>query len=283
MYKDQVEIKRLTLNKFCQGIEQIINDLVQENLVLNWDEDYLTRKFLSELTKHLSGSLISDLSNSVVFLTPYKLSKPEEFKFGDIGIVARIEYEDGDIIEGISFIEAKRKYKESRKYDAMDWEQLERIYANAPHSQLLLYDFRDITEFAPTGLVNKKDATASSPMAQLPVTKFVTIPLNKAVKVRKNNERLYKLSLPFSYQFGYRYLNGFDLDYRSDILDQIKKDFSKNYINIEKQVPEYLIYINITSEKNIETEPFSYDRKRYSIVPNTGINEELYLKIKPKE
>ncbi|MDX1909943.1 MAG: hypothetical protein SFV22_00585 [Saprospiraceae bacterium] len=284
MYQPSVEIQKSNLNKFCQEVEELINDLVQENYVLNWDEDFLTRKFLSQLTQRLNGSLITDLENRVVFLTPFKLTKPVEKKFGDIAIIVTIEFGDGDKIEGIAFLEAKRKYKESRNFDAIKWEQLERIYQNAPHSQLLLYDFRDISEFASTGLVSKKNATAGNPMAQLPVTKFVTAPINKAIQVRQNNERLYKLSLPVSYQLAYRYLNGFDLDFVNDKLKQVKSDFAKNYENVDLEIPAYLIYVSIVPDKSVKEDRNLYSKeKRMGYIPDSGIDERLYSKIKPNE
>ena len=280
MCPESVEIQKTTLNKFCQGIEELINELVQENVVLDWDEDYITRKFLYELQRKLNGNLITDLENRVVFLTPFKLKKTVEKKFGDIAIIVNIEYGDKDNIEGIAFLEAKRKYKESRNFDALDWKQLERIYGNAPHSQLLLYDFRDVTEFASTGLVTKKNATASSPMNQLPVTKFVTVPINKAIQVKQKNERLYKLSLPISYQIAYRYMNGFDLDFTNDKLSEVKGDFAKNYENTDLEVPSYLIYINIVPDKSVEEGRYSNDKKRMGNVPDTGIDKNLYGQIK---
>ena len=283
MYRESVEIQKTTLNKFCQGIEELINELVKESVVLNWDEDYLTRKLLSQLKQKLNGSLISDLENRVVFLTPFKLTKPVEKKFGDIAIIVNIEYGDGDSVEGIAFLEAKKKYKESRNFDALKWEQLERIYDNAPHSQILLYDFRDISEFVSTGLVSKKNATASSPMAQLPVTKFVTVPINKAIQVRQKNERLYKLSLPLSYQLGYRYMNGFDLDFKNEKLAVVKADFAKNYENIDLEVPGHLIYIRIVPDKSVKAGRYSTDKKRTSIEPDTGIDSSLYQQIKPND
>lgn len=279
-YRETVEIKKLTLNRFCQGIEELINELVEEIFVRDWDEDYITRKFLSQITQKLNGSQISDIENRVVFLTPFKLTKPVEQKFGDIAIIVNIEYGDGDNIEGIAFLEAKRKYKESRNFDAIKWEQLERIYSNAPHSQLLLYDFRDISEFASTGLVSKKSATASNPMTQLPVTKFVTVPINKAIQVKQKNERLYKLSLPISYQLGYRYMNGFDLDFKNDILSKVKGDFQKSYINTNLEIPSHLIYVSIIPDKNVKEEPrFDNKKERIALLPDTGIDGNLYTKI----
>jgi hypothetical protein len=284
MPPDTVEIRKTTLNKFCQGIEEIINLLVQDSVVLNWNEDFITRKFLFRLTENLNGSLITDIENRVVFLTPFKLNKTPEAKFGDIGIIVNIEYEDGDTIEGVAFLEAKKKNKESRNFDAIKWEQLERIFKNAPHSQLLLYDFRDINDFSATGLVSKKNASATSPMAQLPVTKFVSAPINKTLQIKKKNENLYKLSLPLSYQLGYRYLNGFDLEFQNEVLDEVKNDFKRNYESLDIKIPEYLLCINLIPEKNVqEEEVYIYKKKMIAILPETHINKDLYSIIKQSE
>lgn len=283
MFQNETEIQKITLNKFCLGIEELINELVEESKVFSWQEDTITLKFLSQLRQRLNGSLISDMESRIVFLSPFKLRKANEKYYGDIGIIVEIEYGDGDKIEGIAFLEAKRKFKASRNYESLKWEQLERIHSNAPHSQLLLYDFRDISEFASTGLVSKKNATSSNPMVQLPVTKFVTIPINKAIQVKKKNESLYKLSLPISYQLGYRYMNGFDLDFTHDVLLKIKKDFEGNFIGLDEQVPKFLIWIKIVPEKSVKESKSSTDKKRMGIEPTLEINSDLYGLIRPNE
>lgn len=281
---EPIEVNKTTLNKFCQIIEELINDLVEESKILNWKEDHITLRFLSQLNQRLSGSLITDLDNGAIFLTPYKVSPEVEKKFGDIAIIVHIEYGDGDEIEGIAFLEAKKKDVKKRKYMAIKWEQLERIFESAPHSQLLLYDFRDISEFAPTGLVSKKSATSGSPMTQLPVTKFVTIPVNKVMEIKKKNERLYKLSLPFSYQLAYRYMNGFDLDYDHNTIKSIKDDFAGNYQSLELPVPEYLLHINIIPDKKLKEDKRNGDKKTRMVkIPPTGINPNIYNIIKPNK
>lgn len=283
MAQTSVEIQRMTLNKFCLAIEEVINDLVASSKALRWDENYITAELFARITTRLNGSLISDLDDKVVFLTPFKLGLSSEKKFGDIAIIVNIDYGDGDSIEGVAFLEAKKKYKASRNFDALKWEQLNRIYNNAPHSQLLLYDFRDISEFASTGLVSKKSGNATNPMIQLPVTKFVTVPLTKAIQVKKKNDRLYKLSLPLSYQIGYRYMNGFDLDFQHDILKEVKTDFENNFENIDSEMPNYLIYVSVVPNEKVEEVEDTDSKKRRGQIPNTGINSDLYNKIEPSE
>ena len=127
IYDESIELKKTTLNRFCQGIEELINELVQDTMILHWDEDHITRKLLYGLEQKLNGVVISDLDNRAVFLTPFKLTKPVEAKFGDIAIVVNVSYDDDDTIEGVAFLEAKRKYKSSSNYDALKWDQLERV------------------------------------------------------------------------------------------------------------------------------------------------------------
>ena len=281
--REELELQKISLNKFCQNIELLINDLVQENSALNWDEDFLTRKLLAAIKEKLDGSIISELGNKVIFLTPFKLKKTLENKYGDIAIIVKINYDDGDSLNGVAFLEAKRKYKESGHYDAIHWGQLKRIYGYAPHSQLLLYDYRDITDFAPNALVSRKNPTDSNPMLQIPVTKFVVAPINKVLQLKHKSEKLYKLSLPFSYQLGYRYLNGFDLDYNSTVLDAVKGDFEFNYENLDIPIPEYLLSIEVISEKGLEESNQNfYNKKKLFIKPKSDINND-YLEIKKEK
>ena len=132
-------------------------------------------------------------------------------------------------------------------------------------------------------MVNKRKASESNPMNQLPVTKFVTIPINKSLKAKHKNEKLYKLSLPFSYQLDYRYLNGFDLNFDDEILDQIKGDFNKNYEVLELHAPLYLIYISIVPEVKLKESYQSSKKKKIITKPETPVDRGLYTRIRSSD
>lgn len=117
-------------------------------------------------------------------------------------------------------------------------------------------------------------------MSQLPVTKFVSVPIKKAIQVKQKNEMLYKLSLPFSYQIGYRYMNGFDLDFDNDKLFQVREDFDNNYNDLNLEVPSHLIYVSIIPDKNFKEEKrFDSEKRRMIKTSETRINQNLYSKI----
>lgn len=277
MYANEpVEIKKITLNKFCQEVEKIIKSVVDETSMIDWNEDHITRRLLHLMRFNLNGSQIEDLELRNVFINPFKLkSKKMENSYGDIAVVVKIEYKDGDWLEGVGFLEAKRKYKDSGAFDALKWGQLEKIVANASHSQLLLYDFKPITDFAPTGLETSRVASGSNAMISLPVTYITTAPIKNTLQLKKNNERLYKLSIPFSYQLVYRYFYGFDLQFEDKLIKAAKGDITEQ---IKETFPNYVVFVTIQQGQKISEKK---NKEKLEIFePRIEINTELFAPIR---
>jgi hypothetical protein len=280
MYRSEtVELKKITLTKFCQEIEKIIKDVVDETSLIDWDEDHITRRLLHLMRVNLNGSQIEDLELRNIFINPFKLkSKKLENSYGDIAIVVKIEYKDGDTIEGVAFLEAKRKYKESGNFDALKWDQLERILSNASHSQLLMYDFKPITDFAPTGLENNRTTSGSNAMLSLPITYMTTAPIQNTLQLRKNNDRLYKLSIPFSYQLAYRYFYGFDLQFDEKMIRAAKGDISEQ---IKDLYPSYVVFITIQQGQKIADKK---NKEKFAVQePRLDVNTEFFSPIREKD
>jgi len=103
----------MTAAEFSSRIERILESEVSRSLPGYWDEDLLTMNFLISLTAQLSNVIIDDLrGSSKVFLNAFKQSGQfTETKYGDIAVVVNITYPNGEKIEGVGYLEAKRELK----------------------------------------------------------------------------------------------------------------------------------------------------------------------------
>jgi len=235
-------------------LEKIFVANIQENYPENYDENHITYCILNEIRKRLAHIEVdSYLGRISMSWRPWKLKGKFEKNFGDIAILVNIRDNDGLEIQGVGFLEAKKRYRESGKFDAVKEDQLSRIYENAPYSMLLFYDFQLIEDFIKyqspyTSFPFKlyRHFMRSEPWTELvppmaEATHSVTIPIHLAKQVGLYDPTLYRYSTPFSTQIIFRYLNGFDLEF-SDEPIAIAKGFSQSD---DISPPKFLLIVSI--------------------------------------
>ena len=253
----------ISTQAYVNNLEEIVKRNVKGNFPVDWNEDFITRGLLKNIRNELGYITIDDFQfDNRINWIPYKLSGKPENKFGDIAILVKIHFQDGDNIEGVAFLEAKKRSKDSTKFDMLELSQLERIHSNAPNARVLLYDYFDVNQCAafipPQSLPRKGWEYKLSSCA-------VTLPMNLAIKTKKKDMTLYKFAIPFSYQLLYRYFQGLDLDF-----DENAIDVAKGYA-IEKGLPDYLVAISITYGK--------LNRLGENVLEPIQINRELYTEL----
>jgi hypothetical protein len=195
----------------------------------NWNEDFLSRTFCEILQEHSPFSFIAFDDNVVeTTMTFRKQSGPIETKFGDIGVTVRFTTKAGQAVVGCAFLEAKRRYPESRTYQELRWEQLEEIEENAPHAMLLLYDFEDVRFNEDVSGSRLEDDTAPS--------RAIVLPISLARAIESNTIDLYQSCTPLAHQVCYRYLQGLDLE----IVEDPVKFFAERGLK-----PKYVLQIMV--------------------------------------
>jgi hypothetical protein len=255
----------MTLLKFSQSLEEKIQEEIADAYPANWDEDYITRRILVAI-KSMSNSQVEVLTTfNNISIAAFKLKGNLEYAFGDIAFVLDIEYKDGDKLKGIAYLEAKKRYQNSNEYTALDFDQLKRIYDNAPSSRLLLYNYQFMSSLAPTGLDNNKNA-ASGVLPKIPATNTSVLPTNTAIHINKKTDNLHKFSIPFSYQFAFRYLFGMDLEFNENMINKIIGSVSD-----QKLLPKYVVMVTVKPGKKGDKEI------EFRFQPT--INKELYAEI----
>ena len=265
----KTSLTKMTLLKFSQTLEEMIQEEITDAYPAEWDEDYITRRILVAI-KSMSYSQVEFLTTfNNVFIAAFKLKGNLEFAFGDIAFVLDIEYKDGDKLKGIACLEAKKRYQNSNEYKALDFNQMKRIYNNAPSSRLLLYNYQFMSSLAPTGLDNNKNA-ATGVLPKIPATNTSVLPVNTAIHINMKTDNLHKLSIPFSYQFAFRYLFGMDLEFNKDMLNDIIGS-----VNDHKLLPKYVVMVTVKPGKKGDKETdFRFqptiDHDLYAEIIDTG-------------
>lgn len=233
------------LVEFTGILEKQISDSIKDVSIYNWDEDFITRKLLSELTGTLSTIELEgkDYRSHIEWET-YKLRGKYETNFGDIALVVNISFKDGTSLEGVAFLEAKRRDRLKTTFSAMNKRQLRRILKHAPRAQYLLYDYEDITGFADTSLFLEKISLfppfRHSALAEK--TRSLCVPLNVADATGFKDTLLYRHGTPLSLMFTKRYFQGLDLEF-----DNTAKSVATGFLD-KFGLPKYILKIKISDQ-----------------------------------
>ncbi len=212
-------------SEFVRRVESLIKRAMLEDFPRSWVEDDITRRILRAFRHELGRIRIDDLNQPIVVQwDAYKLTKKMglEQRYGDIGVLVRTRTGTGDTIEGVGFLEAKRRDRTQGVYDALKTEQIRRIRANAPHAFVLLYDFAAISEHTDNihaALSLQTEATRSHASQR---THALVVPAGAVEALRTNTTSLNAFGIPLSFQLCARYLRGFDLDFSAAACSSIK-------------------------------------------------------------
>ena len=116
----------------------MINEVLLNCFPRNWDEDFITRSIISNLRDHFIHSVIETDKvyghNTNINWDLYKNTNRHnaEYRYGDIGILVKLDFGKNKSIEGVAFLEAKRIYHNfsddnKSSYKALSKSQLIRL------------------------------------------------------------------------------------------------------------------------------------------------------------
>jgi len=168
-----------------------------------WDEDHISLNLLAKLTKLNGDSLSLGTGNVVpIAFDAFKQKGNAEKQRGDIALI--IVRNDGDYgFAGTAFIEMKKRYLDSGKFDAMSQSQLDRILTHEQNAMVGFYDY------------------VSKPYALSPFYKFAEygvaiLPAKQALLNQAKIDKVLRHAVSFGHQFVYRYLEGADIAISAD-------------------------------------------------------------------
>ncbi len=249
----------MDIQRLYAKLEQMLREEVKDSFPHEWDEDYITLKILSEYRKKFSSIKMVDVFSIPIKIESlsYKLKGKNETRFGDIAFLLRIQYPDKNL-EGVAFLEAKKMHQYKNIFDAIKHEQLNRIMSNAPRSLLLMYDYRPIHQYYPF-------LAESNFFLLEQYTHTAVIPISLATSIKDKNEKLYRFSVPLSYQILYRYFRGLDLEFSQKALE-----IAKGY-NREFGTPQYLVVVSVAYGEVNSPDFREFNRNIFTPIDSTEI------------
>lgn len=230
-----------TMKDFINAMETLIYKNIRGNYPSYWDEDVLNLCLIKDMSTLFNDKKIRVPSNIIRSNWKlYKMNQESENKFGDIAVILNITYHDGYNNEGAIFLEAHRKDPDKNTFSTIKSNILKRVASNAPHAQLLLYDYDNISGMAfaavPDSIIGDYPDSWKS---WIPFTHAAAVPVNAAIALGQKTTGLYKVSIPFSYQLCCRYLYGLDLDYQTVAVETARGQRS------DKGNAKYLIVLSV--------------------------------------
>lgn len=222
-------------------LNERINRAVDSCYPTDWQEEFIVRHMAREIRDFLNTTASAFQrggASSWVSARLFQSSGALENQHGDIAILLRFQYRDGDCFEGVGFLEAKRTYDGSGQFEAIRQDQLKRILRNTPQAYVLLLDHQPINPTWNTWVSLENSYLPSiSPFS--PPYLAVVGPISVILEVGHRDRRLYKYCSPLAYQFWYRYLNGFDLELDKKILANVKGQAD------DTGIPSHLLKVDV--------------------------------------
>lgn len=202
------------------NIESSIRDICTSSFPLEWDEDHISYQLMKELRNQFSNRTIRFQSwSKIVDWRSFKNNGKTETNYGDISLLVNVQFSSGETLKGVAFLEAKRSY-DSSNFEAIKQEQLIRIRNNAPYAQVLLYNHQE------------QELQLKFPDEKTWRSHFWTSPVNTVQELNKqvsknDNWKLLRTSFPFSSFLTSRIFWGFDLDFRTELYEDIESGLNK--------------------------------------------------------
>lgn len=248
-------------------ISRTVDAAIGSTIRRSWKEDLITDRILVGLHQHPRNIEIAFpwfKSSIKIRWDAFKLSGPVETDRGDIAIVVARQFDDGTVLEGVAFLEAKRLYAATSAFDGIrNWEQLERMRILAPHHQVLLYD---TTRHYAEGESFGNHIWFWGPRRLAPLsTRAIVVPTNYVLATKSRHRDLYRQGNALTHQICRRYLSGFDLEY-----DQRSLSEAKGFLD-GIGGPQYLVIFTVQMTPEASIVPVDFNDKKYRRI---GLGEQ---------
>ncbi|MFQ1686075.1 hypothetical protein ACK38W_16720 [Aeromonas veronii] len=257
---------KISAGEWLLGIHSQINKSVLAKKGRHWREDGISERILEDLVASFSFVEVeAPLGVQKIAWDAFKLSGTPEHRAGDIAVLVKFSFPNGNEKEGVAFLEAKRAYPKSGEFDQLKKDQLEEHLSFTHAHRTLLYDYQS-TEGHYQNL-ELQYYCAACHEEHFCENYASTLPTEQAISLDDKSRDLLNYSLPLSYILTTRYLKGFELDYSPNVVEMAKGFLDEN----ERGGVNFLLVAHVSFDMKLEPEP----RK---II----INDNHYRRIEPE-
>ena len=108
-------------SNFLSALENILSEGVTSNYPNSWNEDQITYSILDGIRREFGKRIVIEgfRENMKIQWEFWKHpEKKSEFSYEDLAFVVDILHKDGDRLEGVAFIEAKKRHRDKTTFEA---------------------------------------------------------------------------------------------------------------------------------------------------------------------
>lgn len=221
-----MQLPSLPFDCWLAAVEDAISAPIASCVPRDWNEDYITRRWLQNVTAAVGAVEVTGAgAGFAVKWDAYKVTTKAtgagEENFGDVAVLVRLTLPSGRATEGVGFLEAKRIYSETDRYDSIKWDQLKRHLDHTTPHRVLLYDVKHIHE-APATLPAQAYCSDCNGHPYTDV-RAAALPTAHVLAQHVRTRQLHESSVPLGYQLCCRYLRGLDLDPTVKLVAAVKR------------------------------------------------------------
>ena len=254
---------KTSASKWLLNIHNQINKSIFAKIGRNWREDGISEKILEDLASSFPlVEVEGPLGVQKIAWDAYKLSGKPERSAGDIAVLVKFSYPNGNEKEGVAFLEAKRIYPKSGEFEQLSTQQLTHHLSFTHAHRTLLYDHQS-TEGHYINLESQYYCAACH-TEDFRENYASTLPTEQAISLDEKTRNLLNYSLPLSYILITRYLKGFELDYSSSAVKMAKGFLDEN----ERGGVKFLLVAHVSFDAKLEPNPkqILINKNHYSII-----------------
>jgi hypothetical protein len=216
-------------------LEHLFAGVCHEAYPHEWDENHISFLLMRELRRLFSNKTVRFTNFSkIVDWHSFKNRGKQETNYGDIALLVNIQFTTGETLKGVACLEAKRQFI-SGSFESLELPQVQHIHDMVPNAHLLLYRYRHL------------DLPVKFPDDREHRSHIWSSPLNTVRQLlpqvsQRENDKLFRIAFPFAMFLTARIFWGHDLDYRTDVYDDLVAGNNKLFD------PAYLGVVNIYYE-----------------------------------
>ncbi len=249
-----------TMKGLVYELEEVFFRIVKNAYPGLWESAGITRSLLMDMSAVVTDRQLKTPGNQVrLSMRPLMLSGEPESELCSTAMLFKINYHDGQSALGSAFLDAHVKDAGKNTFPSIKKDHLKRLHSIAHHSQILLYDYDNITGMAfPATAESVLGAYPSNWNGWAPYTTAAAVPANCGIALNCRDTGLYKTSIPWSYQLCFRNMFGLDLDYGDIAVDTARG------VRFEKGRARYLVLVSVAHGGADLDENFDIDRAAYT-------------------
>lgn len=211
-----------------EAVDQLLDRCIRGCYPRAWNEDHITYSWLSKLSEAWPSLAPARHGPIDVSWDAYKMDGALEEENGDVAFLIDLRFDNGNTLQGVGFLEAKRIYTSGR-FDALKWKQLIGLEANSTNHQLLLYDYDPVqTEFSQFESICYFDCEECGEEQELRCyhgyadkSSAIVVPSVHAIAYEEKGRVLESIGYRLAEQIIMRYFRGLDLNFDKDLVAKV--------------------------------------------------------------